>query len=120
MYPDLNERFIANINIYLDETLPYDVRANAHICFAIMEVEAWILAMKGCVDNNVEEIFHPAEILKKEIQGYDKHGNQIESLVSTWGKDDFIELYTSGQCPSFNQFIELLIPQEFWPNNQTC
>lgn len=114
VHPDLNEKFVTSVNDHLDETLPQDVRANTHISFAIMEVEAWILAMNGNRDDAVEEIFHPAEILKKEFQGYDKHGNQIESIVSTWEKDDFIQLYTSAQCPSFNQFLKLLIPQEFW------
>lgn len=116
VHTDINERFVASVNAHLDETLPHDVRANAHICFAIMEVEAWILAMKGYGENNVEEIFHPAERLKNEIPGYDKHGKQIESLVSTWQKEDFMKLYSSGQCPSFNQFLQLLIPLQFLPN----
>lgn len=111
---DLNDRFIQTVNDYLDENLSPDVRANAHICFAIMEVEAWILAMKGYDEGDVERIFHPAETLKEEFKGYDKHGPQIEGLVSTWKRDDFLSLYESNRCPSFNHFLHLLIPQDYW------
>lgn len=115
VYSDLNEKFINSVNSYLDATFTGSVRANTHVCFAIMEVEAWILAMKGCTQVDVEHIFHPAESLKKVFTGYDKHGSQIESLVSTWQKDDFLHLYNSGQCPSFNRFMRLLIPSECFP-----
>lgn len=114
VHSELNARFIQSINAYLDENLSPEVRASAHICFAIMEVEAWILAMKGYAEEDVEKIFHPAEILKKELEGYDKHGTQIETLVSTWKKEDFLALYNVNRCPSFNTFLNLLIPKEYW------
>lgn len=114
VHPDLNDRFIQSVNTYLDENLSPEVRVNANICFAIMEVEAWILAMKGYAKDDVESIFHPAETLKAEFEGYDKHGTQIEGLVSTWQKEDVLALYNSNKCPSFNKFLNLLVPQEYW------
>lgn len=114
VHQDLNEKFITSVNFHLDSYLPSHVRSHTHVCFAIMEVETWILAMKGYEHDEFDKIFHPAETLKKEVEGYDKHGNQIESLVSTWEKDDFLNLYHSGKCQSFNDFLRLLIPLESW------
>lgn len=70
--------------------------------------------LKGYAAEDIERIFHPAETLKEEFEGYDKHETQIEGLVSTWQKEDFIALYNSNKCPSFNEFLNLLIPKKYW------
>lgn len=97
---------------------------NVHIHFAIMEVEAWMLALidtwkKGVSDQDiyacfppdcdVEDIFHPADVVKSitTIMGdpYDKHAYQVNSIMSHITKDDYINLLHSNRCPSYNEFV---------------
>lgn len=97
------------------------------VCFAIMEVEAWMLALvekwKGNIPDdvvkkyieldNIEQILHPTEVIKKITSGsnkpYDKHEDQVNSILGNISRDDFMGLYKSNRCPSFNLFIDRLL-----------
>lgn len=98
---------------------------NVKIHFAIMEVETWMLAMldkwKGALskddiskyfnlDSNLEEIFHPSEVVKALTglygPAYDKHSSQVNSIMANISWEDYSSLYRSDRCPSFNLFID--------------
>jgi hypothetical protein len=104
------------------------------MCFAIMEVEAWFLAMykvfekldsRLTVDYIKEQIaidlehvdpetefFHPADQMEAIYQlagmRYDKHKGDIEAIVSYLAKYDYQNLLESDKCNAFNRFYNTL------------
>ncbi len=104
------------------------------MCFAIMEIEAWFLAMydvfkkldrrltveyieehMGVDLKNVDpetEFFHPTnqveEIFQLAGQSYNKRKNEIEALVGHLTKTDFGRLLESNKCNSYNLFYNAL------------
>ena len=105
--------------------------SNVRIHYAIMEVETWMLALIDCwkgnmtdeeiakilpPDSNIELIYHPAEVVKAitSTNGvpYDKHSSQVNSIISKITKGDYLALFDSNKCPSYNEFIEDLLEIE--------
>ena len=124
---ELNKEFLMSARQQIQEAKV----SNIIIHFAIMEVETWMLALldkwKGDIqdsdilqyfnpDDNLEEIYHPAEIVTAitGISGvpYDKHASQVNSIMSNIGWDDYKDLYQSNRCPSFNAFVNDLAIME--------
>lgn len=118
---ELNQEFLLSARQQIEEANVTNVK----IHFAIMEVETWMLALldkwKGDIsdsdilqyfnpEDNLEEIYHPAEIVKAitSLSGapYDKHASQVNSIMANIGWDDYKDLYQSNRCPSFNDFID--------------
>ena len=58
-------------------------------------------------------IYHPAVVLKKlfEISGktYDKHTDDVEKIISQLMRSDYEQLYNSGKCRSFHEFVDTII-----------
>ena len=117
----LNKEFLISARQQIEEANV----SNVKIHFAIMEVETWMLALldkwKGDIsnsvilqffnpDDNLEVIYHPAEVVKAitSISGhpYSKHASQVNSIMSNIGWEDYKDLYQSNRCPSFNAFID--------------
>lgn len=110
--PKLNEKFIAGASeaLQLKKT---DLRIRPH--FAIMEVEAWILAMLEDFPSDQDpetQLYHPAEELKriciKNGSDYDKHENEVCALMDRLEKKHFEHLLYSGRCASFRSFVETI------------
>lgn len=122
---EINQKFISAASDTIGSKTNADKMC---VCFAIMEVEAWMLALvdkwKGNISDDVvdqclatddiEQILHPTEVIKKitseSNKPYDKHEDQVNSILSCISKEDFMELYKSNRCPSFNLFIDRLLP----------
>lgn len=110
---DLNRKFIEGAK----EALGYkktEIEIKLH--FAIMEVEAWILAMMEEFPSDKDPettVYHPAEELKKICRDsggdYDKHEEQVMALLSRFKKDDYLRLLESGRCASFREFVSGLM-----------
>ena len=110
--PELNDRFIAGTTKSL-ENQKTDLQISMH--FAIMEVEAWILAMLQSFPSDVDPelaIYHPAAELKRLAQqdggDYEKHESEVSAIMSHFTRDDFDTLMKSGRCTSFRKFVEAL------------
>ena len=105
-----------------------------HLHFAIMEVEAWLLGMnrlpmvidssltavsiKESLDIDLSQdpemnIYHPAVVLNSiyNLNGktYGKHTDDTEKIISQLLREDFEQLYTSGKCQSFQQFVNAIL-----------
>lgn len=130
---DLNEHFIQIAHSTIESSgLPN--RSDIHIHFAIMEIEAWLLGMDNILAiidyslniTDVHEqigvdlsqdpemnIYHPAVVMKKlfELTGksYDKHTDDSEKIISQLMRADFEQLYHSGKCQSFHEFVDAII-----------
>jgi hypothetical protein len=103
-----------------------------YFCFAIMEIEAWLLAIpniwskKGISTAQLKSILkfdlstidpettflHPAETIKDILkiinEPYRKQASEVESLVSYIEKQDFEDLQNSQKCNSFKEFTSNL------------
>lgn len=107
-----------------------DIDCRLH--FAIMEFEAWMLALienyikannlnpsevfrahKIDSDINVEEIYHPFPFVKKIFEhcggSYQKHESDTYTFLSTLSVEDYENLRRSGRCPSFTTFLDSLL-----------
>ena len=114
--PELNDRFIQGTKDIIADKAE---NINIHIQFAIMEVEAWLLGMPkffeslSGVNDPEKDVYHPAIILeelrKAEGLTYQKHRDEIEAIMGSVTKDDYIELIGSGRCQSFRKFVEVLL-----------
>lgn len=127
----VNQSFIQSVKDVLCN-VPNGQYVDFH--FAIMEIEAWFIAMHEYMlkldekltpdfikehtglDLDVDPetaIFHPANELAKIYSSvgkqYDKHQTDISSIMSKLTPDDFLLLISSGKCPSFKRFAESLI-----------
>ncbi len=106
-----------------------------HFCFAIMEIEAWILgidnlynalddsllstitAKLGCDIKSIDpekEFFHPSavltEIFRLKGMGYNKNKGDINAILGGFNKSDFLSLYANGKCASFRKLHDELLP----------
>ena len=102
--------------------------------FAIMEYEAWMLALienyvtnKGqaiaeiCQQISVDvticdpenEVYHPFPLAKKIFQvcgeDYNKHGGESFTFLSPLTVEDYERLRHSGKCASFSKFLDSLL-----------
>lgn len=124
---ELNKRFISAHRKQI-------TAENVFFTFAIMEIEAWILGFRRIyetlgadftteyVKNAIgydmitgdpeTEFYHPAEQLSMLLQlaskKYSKSKSDVNSLVSSIQKEDYIDLFNSGKCNSFREFCSLL------------
>lgn len=106
--------------------------------FAIMEYEAWMLALIEqyvvgknkvfadlCKQLNIdmtsfvapeESVFHPFPLVQKIFRAcgddYHKHGKESFSFLSTLECGDYDRLRNSGKCASFSKFISSLLGYE--------
>ncbi len=102
--------------------------------FAIMEFEAWMLALlnnfivsKGgkpeevfatagvdCKSDFEETVYHPYNKVQKIYQAvnatYAKHEGDYMSFLASLTADDYEALRNSGRCASFRAFINSLLP----------
>lgn len=119
----VNQEIITTVYKQLEEA----GMSRAKVCFAIMEVETWMLALidkwSGTIteadikkyfnpNGSLEDIYHPTEIVKAitSTSGitYDKHSSQVNSIMANIGWEDYLMLYNSNRCPSFNTFADSL------------
>lgn len=108
--------------------------ADIRLHFAIMEYEAWMLALidkfiisKGgdpaeafadaAVDHDSDfetTVFHPYNKVQKILQSigehYGKHEGDHLSFLSCLSKDDYERLRNSNRCASFKSFVDSLLP----------
>lgn len=108
--------------------------ADIRLHFAIMEYEAWMLALidkfiisKGgdpaeafadaVVDHDSDfetTVFHPYNKVQKILQSigehYGKHEGDHLSFLSCLSKDDYESLRNSNRCASFKSFVDSLLP----------
>lgn len=125
---EINEGFIHEAELQINKSAS---AAKMKVHFAIMEVEAWILALLDkWIDPNVSqeqlmkvfdincnletEIYHPAAKVAEitAINGgtpYDKHKGQVNSIFSKIDRNSYDALYLSHRVPSFNTFIDSLL-----------
>jgi hypothetical protein len=124
--PELNQKFIEGVNKTIEKNAKNPEKIK--FLFAIMEIEAWLLAIpniwikKGVSQEQLKKVFkvdyqtidpettfvHPAEIIKAILktinENYGKHASEVESLVSHINKQDFEALEQSNRCHSFKTF----------------
>lgn len=59
------------------------------------------------------DIYHPATILEelRKTDGltYQKHRDEIEGIMGSIQKEDYLALIDSGRCQSFRKFVEVLM-----------
>ncbi len=132
--PNINKAFI-ELTEEIVKLRSKEHHVNIHICFSIMEIESWFLAMHDVFErihpdldiesiknklgidlptiNPEKEIFHPAEevanIYELACMPYEKHKGDIESFCSKLSYDDYSKLYQSDSCMSFNYFYDKVI-----------
>ncbi len=109
---------------------------NIHFCYAIMEVEAWIIALKDCflklhpiLNSNFissklgfeidavdpeTTFFHPAATLEDiyKLVGltYNKRKGDINAIMDNIQKQNFIDLANSNKCQSFKSMHTTFFP----------
>lgn len=124
------EAFKENMRAVLQE---HDPDGYMQLRFAIMETEAWLLAVSdvfGRIDSKVDAdwllnkvginvsndpektVFHPfkkmKEIYASISRSYDKHWPEIKEIVFKLTWNDFDNLYHSGKCNSFKEFYDAI------------
>jgi hypothetical protein len=127
---DINQKFIDGSQSRINREAKKPDSIN--FCFAIMELEAWLLAITGIwekkgiskqmiykelgydlskIDPEIT-FFHPAREVEKILaiaeKNYGKHAKEIESLVGKITKQDFEDLRNSQKCSSFREFTSSL------------
>lgn len=129
---ELNKQIISAAYEEIQERLQKNA-AMVSFHFAIMEIEAWMLAMYPSllkkfpaiseddlnniynIEDDVEQtIYHPADTLNKvfNIVGstYEKHKSDANSIVGFMEKEDFEVLLESGKSQTFKNFVNALVP----------
>jgi len=125
---NITNRFIDGYN---DQISKLSKPAKVKLYFAIMEIEAWFLALTSVLEridnrltvnfiltrlridlNNIDpetEFFHPAQklddIYKLINQRYKKKEDDVEAILSKIGKEDYQELNGINKCNSFTKFF---------------
>lgn len=95
------------------------------LCFAIMEVEAWVLGMTGFLSREYPQMklnnevdpemtyVHPYKDIHMAFSSigvpFEKHWGDIISVFNRIQKADFDQLYASDYCASFNSFFDVLL-----------
>jgi len=122
--------FIKDLKDALED---YNINGLIHLRFAIMEIEAWLLAMsdvfcrvdkrltsqwlldKAQIDVSKDpetEYFHPysyfENIYKSISKPYGKHWNAIKEIIFKLKQSDFETLYNSSKCNSFRDFHDAI------------
>ena len=128
---ELNQSFISLAKDSIEAKLASDASL-VSFHFAIMEIEAWMLAMYPSllkkfpelkeddlrkvynIDEDVERtVYHPADTLNEVFQmagsSYEKHKSDAYSIVSCMDKEDFETLLNSGKSQTFKSFVEALV-----------
>ena len=125
---EVNRMFIDGAN---DQIAQSEYAGQMKFHFAIMEVEAWMLALlEKWLDPSVTreqlatvfdpqcnletDVYHPAEKVTEITalgggRPYDKHKGEVNAIFSSIAKEDYQTLYDSGRCPSFNAFVDSLL-----------
>jgi hypothetical protein len=113
---ELNQKFIQSARESIEASAK---QVDLCLLYAIMEVESWLLGMPkymGQLQNITDpetEIYHPAaklaELRTAEGLTYDKHRDEIESIVGDLTKDDYLALLQSGKCQSFRTFVTTIL-----------
>lgn len=107
IHPEINQRFIDAANFVIAQSPQADL-ISMH--FAIMEVEAWLLALlhpdEPCDPET--SIFCPADEMSRLFATYDKSEGVVESICSRFSREDFVRLNESEKCSSFTQFMDVL------------
>ncbi len=119
----------------MQETLlEFDKEGFIQLRFAIMETEAWLLAMSDVfsridsqidaqwllekisidvADNPETSIVHPysklEEIYTSIARTYSKHWREIKEIIFKLTWDDFDNLYHSDKCHSFREFYDSIL-----------
>lgn len=129
----LNAKFISSAQNAITQS-QLNNKQDIHLHFAIMEVEAWLLGMNRLpmvIDSSFTvtdikdnlgidlsqdpemSIYHPAVVLKSiyNLSGktYGKHTDDTERVISQLMREDFEQLYSSGKCQSFQQFVDAIL-----------
>ena len=124
------DRFIKDMQ---DALLEYDNSGFVNLRFAIMETEAWLLAMSdvfskidkridaqwlldkvaiNIADDPENAYVHPfgnlEDIYKTVSRTYSKHWQEIKEIVFKLKWNDFDKLYQSGKCNSFRVFFDTI------------
>lgn len=100
--------------------------------YAVMEVESWLLCLvdwksffSESQSQKIEEIvgvnlssidteshiYHPAALISKLFEQYkeikySKRSDQINQLMDSLKKEDYIHLYQENRCSKYNEFID--------------
>jgi len=117
----LNERF--RQGTYLSILKNAEQPERIKFCFAIMELETWLIGIPSLWDSfdasfknennkyfiNPESIFHPAvfvgQLFQSQNSNYSKKRGEIESIVGKISREDYIELNESQRCLSFCELV---------------
>lgn len=130
---NINQRFVNGRRSIIADS-PYCNIMRFH--FAIMEVEAWFIGMyqflqkidssltpklilqKSGYDVTLDPektFYHPAKVMDDiyHLVGkkYDKHDDDIYRITSSFLKEDYQNLITSGKCQSFANFAKDILQQ---------
>lgn len=125
----LDEEKVSQLIEIQREQLCQEVKAS--LCFAIMEIEAWLLGMDVflkrefpgiTIDSEVNPettYVHPYDIIHEAFSSvgvqFEKHWGNILAILGRISKEDFERLYASPLCKSFNVFYDVLfgmVPDE--------
>lgn len=110
-----------------------DTSGTTRLHFAIMEYEAWMLALienyvvnqgqdvaalysRMGISTNMDperEVYHPYPLVREIYKAcggdYHKHGGELFSFLSTLSQADYERLRQSGKCASFSKFMDDLL-----------
>ena len=111
-------RIDSAINQLFINSAEESIRLSAHydklrIHFAIMEVEAWFIALLTPEEDfdpeTDSEYYHPYMKLSQMRESYGKHRGDVEAITMPWQKEDYECLLKSGRCRSFKSFVASLV-----------
>lgn len=134
VYPEnVKRKKITTLDVIHTTLKNTEVLDKLKLCFAVMEIEAWILGMWSIFEridarltetklkeilgvksfpNPETEYVHPAAKVKtiyEEIgKTYKKEINEIKNLCNKIEPEDLQALYDSDRCASFNEFYDVL------------
>lgn len=148
VYGENYKKLTSNLQIVNDEIIRkmYETQCSliqsdlieVSLHFAVMEFEAWLLALmkthaelgrhqaaeKNIAKNleeiqEVETIYHPTTVLKKLMaksgQKYVKKEKDLLSILSPLDLEVYERLRQSRQCPSYTSFLSRLLPSTLLP-----
>jgi hypothetical protein len=128
----LNQQNIVDFIKDIQEPLAeLDKTGFVRVRFAVMETEAWLLALSGVfqkIDKSLDAeglitkagfdvnsdpqavYFHPytklEDIFKSIGKNYSKHWHEIKEIIFKLNLADFESLYNSGKCQSYKDFFD--------------